>query len=230
MIPLSKSQKHVKVSPRDFLSSSDQLDSLRGGEHGCIFYTMKEDMQNTLFPHVRHALEEDWAAVYLTADESPSYIKRLMKSKYGIDVEKYDADGSLLVLTGKDLYKDPEGPDLESWKTGIKRCCDGFISKDKRNKKGVRIAANLSSYFLSRNLINQWYDLEYTVSKSFYPLPITAICAYHVSRSDLARENNGDRSIARHYEQINKEYGEFIDAHSFVIFIDNIDKGIMFTL
>lgn len=230
MMPLSKSQKYVKISPIDFLSDASQLDLLSGGEHGCIFYTKREDMENILFSHIKHALEDDWAAVYLTANESPTNITGLMKSKYGIDVEKYDADESFLVLMGNDLYEDPEGPNLERWKTRIQRCCENFISKDKMNKKGVRIAGNLSSYFLSRDLVNQWYDLEYSVTKSFFPLPITALCAYQVSSDDLALENGGDKSFARYCQQVSEEYSEFIDAHSFVIYIQDINEGMMFTL
>jgi hypothetical protein len=230
VMPLSKSQKFVKISPVDFLSDTNQLDVLSGGEHGCIFYTKKEDIEDIFFSHIKHALDDGWAAVYLTAIESPTNIQGLMKCKYGIGVEKYDADESFLVLMGKDLYEDPQGPNLERWKTSIQRCCEKFISTDKMNKKGVRIAANLSSYFLSRDLVNQWYDLEYSVNKSFYPLPITALCAYQVSPDDLALEYVGDKSFASYCQRVSKEYSEFIDAHSFVIYIQDINEGMMFTL
>jgi hypothetical protein len=37
-----------------------------------------------------------------------------------------------------------------------------FVS---RRKKGVRVAADLSSYFLSRGLVEQWHKLEYALER-----------------------------------------------------------------
>ena len=92
--------------------------------------------------------------------------------KYGIDTVGYEASGILIVVKGEDLYKNPESPDLEVWRNEFKLTSQNFIAK---NKRGVRVASDLSSYFISRGLTKQWFDLEYTPERKM-SLPISILC------------------------------------------------------
>jgi hypothetical protein len=83
--------------------------------------------------------------------------------KYGINTQYYEKEGvrgerevngssSLIIIRGEDLYTNPDNPDIENWVKTIKSISDMFVSK---GKKGVRVASDLSYYFLSRGLVKQ---------------------------------------------------------------------------
>ena len=124
------------------------LYDLGAGEHGCIFYFSREHMHNIHFSYVKSGLENNWGVVYVTASESKEEIRKAMYS-HGINTLKYEnndghGDGSLLLMSGEELYNNAENPDITKWKNSVKFVSDIFISK---GKKGVRVAADLSSYF-----------------------------------------------------------------------------------
>jgi hypothetical protein len=118
------------------------------------------------------------------------------------------------------LYKNADNPDIESWINTTKSICDIFISK---GKKGVRVAADLSSYFLSHGLAEQWHKLEYALERKL-SLPISILCAY-----DICSPEVWDTDILKYYLKINSENKEFVDAHSFAIYASR-HKSVIFTI
>jgi hypothetical protein len=215
---LKASRNRIERSPEQFLST------LKAGEHGCIFCSSREVMQNIQFAFVKSGLENNWGAVYATATQPVEEVRSAMR-RYGIDTYRYEESNgdmtSLLIVKGEDLYnKDPEHPDLEIWKKTTKSICDDFIAKGKR---GVRVAADLSSYFLSRGLERQWFDLEYALERKL-SMPLSILCAYDM---DMPKLWNTD--ILKYYVNLNDENKEFVDAHSFAIFASK-HKSIIFTI
>jgi hypothetical protein len=130
VIMLKNSRNRIEASPEQFLTT------LKAGEHGCIFFTSKEVMQNIQFAFVKSGLENNWGAVYATATQSIAEIRSAIR-KYGIDTNRFEeSDGggtSLLIVKGEDLYnKDRERPDLDNWEKTTKSICDDFIAKGKK--------------------------------------------------------------------------------------------------
>lgn len=189
------------------------LHDLEVGEHGCIFYFSKEEMQRTHFAFVKSGLENNWGVIYITATESKEKISKSMQH-HGINTLEYEnnghGDGSLLIIKGDELYKNAENPDVDNWKNAVKSVSDIFISK---GKKGVRIAADLSSYFLARGFIDQWQELEYVLEKKL-PLPVSILCAYDSNYPELLQTD-----VLKHYDRLYEKNKEFIDAHSFAIYV-----------
>ena len=93
---------------------------------------------------------------------------------YGIDVNKYEKDGSLFIQKGEEIYKDPVKPDLELHKKQANYVINYFIN---RGKKGLRIATDLTSFFLPQGLYISLFDVEH-LFKPIMDLPLTLICAY----------------------------------------------------
>ena len=112
-----------------------------------------------------------------------------------------------------------ENPDIDNWKNVAKSISDMFISK---GKKGVRIAADLSSYFLSHGFIHQWHELEYVLEKRLSS-PISILCAYDSQSPELL-----ETDVLKHYVRLYNENKEFIDAHSFTIYVSG-NKSVIFT-
>src|SRR5215210_5576106 len=182
-------QNRISIPLEKFLHDLDT------GEHGCIFYISKEDMYNVHFSYVKSGLENNWGVVYVTATDSKEEIRKSMQS-HGINTSEYEnnghGDGSLLLMNGKELYKNAEEPDISKWKNSVKFVSDMFISK---GKKGVRVAADLSSYFLSKGLIDQWHELEYVLEKKL-SLPVSVLCAYDSTSPELL-----ETDVLKHYDR-----------------------------
>ncbi len=212
--PAGVSEEQVKLPVITF------VETLKAGEHGCMFFRSKKRFQTLQFAFLKSGLEQNWGAVYATATEPTDSVKIAMRES-GIDVQKYEGDGSLLIVRGEDLYKNAENPDLQGWTDSAKRVCDNFIAK---GKKGARVAADLSSYFLRNKLTKQWFQLEYILEKRF-SLPLTVICGYDASNVPAS----SDLDIIDYYKFIRAEKKEYIDSHSFAIY-DNDKKSLIFTI
>ena len=199
------------------------LHNLEAGEHGCIFYFSKEEMQKIHFAFVKSGLENNWGVVYATATESVEEIRKSMQ-RHGINTLQYEengqGDGSLIIVRGEELYKNAENPDVDNWRNAAKSISDKFISK---GKKGVRVAADLSTYFLSHRLIQQWHDLEYILEKKLSS-PISILCAYDSHYQELM-----ETDVLKHYDRLYNENKEFVDAHSFAIYVGGA-KSIIFRI
>ncbi len=219
---LTESRHRIDISPVDFLHN------LKAGEHGCVFFGSKEEMENIHFSFVKSGLENNWGVVYLAATEPIDKVRKSMQT-FGINTRQYEKEeehsdggdsGSLIILKGEELYKNPNNPDIENWIGATKSISDRFSSK---GKKGVRVAADLSSHFISHGLNEQWHKLEHALGRK-PSLPISILCAY-----DYRSQKTWDTDVLKHYVKINNEAKEFIDAHSFVIYASK-QKNIIFTI
>ncbi|MDQ6723195.1 MAG: MEDS domain-containing protein [Thermoproteota archaeon] len=207
----------INVSPQEFLRN------LRAYEHGCVFFFSKEGKQNILFDFVKSGLENNWGVVYIVDMESIDKIIELMQ-KYDINLKQYeksvDCGSSLIIIKGDEMYKDPNNPDIENWINTIKSLSDMFIS---RGKRGVRVAADLSSYFVSNGLSEQWYKLEDAI-ESKPSLPISVLCAYDSFSSKV-----WDTDVLKYYLESEYDQKEFVDVHSFVIYTSG-QESIIYTI
>jgi hypothetical protein len=70
----------------------------------------------------------------------------------------------------------------------------------------------------------QLFDVE-DLFKPRTDLPLTLICAYDAAIIPAAK----DLDITFFYKRINKEWRQFVDAHSFAIYVTK-DKNITFTI
>ncbi len=219
MVILSESRNRINIPQEQFLNN------LKAGEHGCVFFSSKEEMRMIHFAFVKSGLENNWGVVYATATESIDEVRNAMQ-RYGINTQDYEKKeekgngSSLIIIRGEDLYKNADNPDIENWINTTKSISDMFISK---GKKGVRVAADLSSYFLSRGLAEQWHKLEYGLERKL-SLPISILCAYDARFPEV-----WDTDVLKYYLRINSESKEYVDAHSFAIYTLG-EKSVIFTI
>lgn len=211
---LSMAKREVRVPPEEYVSN------IKGGEHGVMFYTSKEDMRNIHFAFVKSGLENNWGVVYAAPGSYSEDLRNKMQN-YGIDVKSFEEDGSLFIQKGEEIYKDPIKPDLEFHKKQANNVISYFLSK---GKKGVRIATDLTSFFLPHGLYISLFDVEH-LFKPRMDLPLTLICAYDVAIIPAVT----DLDITFFYKKINKEWRKFVDAHSFAIYTSK-GKDFIFTI
>lgn len=211
---LSMASRRVDVPPVEYVKD------IKGGEHGVIFYTSKKDMRKIHFAFVKSGLENSWGVIYAAPGSYSEELKNEMQN-YGIDVNKYEEDGNLFIQKGEEIYNDPKNPDPELFKNQSNDVITYFLSK---GKKGIRIATDLTSFFLPQGLYISLFDVEY-LFKPRTDLPLTLICAYDAGIIPSAK----DIDIGFFYKQINKEWQKFVDAHSFAIYTAK-GKDIIFTI
>jgi hypothetical protein len=206
--------RQVNVPPVEYVSN------IKAGEHGVMFYTSMEDMRNIHFAFVKSGLENNWGVVYAAPGSYTEDLRNEMQN-YGIDVKRYQEDGSLFLQKGEEIYKDPVKPDLELFKKQADSIINYFINK---GKKGLRIATDLTSFFLPHGLYISLFDVEH-LFKPRMDLPLTLICAYDATIIPAVM----DLDITFFYKEINKEWRKFVDAHSFAIYTAK-GKDIIFTI
>jgi MEDS: MEthanogen/methylotroph, DcmR Sensory domain len=211
---LSMASRRVDVPPVEYVRN------IKGGEHGVMFYTSREDMRKIHFAFLNSGLENDWGVIYAAPGSYSEDLRNEMQN-YGIDIKKYEEDGSLFIQKGEEIYKDPVKPDLEFHKKQANDIINYFLSK---GKKGVRVATDLTSFFLPHGLYISLFDVEH-LFKPRMDLPLTLICAYDAAIIPAVR----DLDIAFFYKEINKEWRKFVDAHSFAIYTAK-GKDIIFTI
>jgi hypothetical protein len=208
------SNRQVSIPPAQYVSN------LNAGEHGILFYTSKEEMRKIHFAFVKSGLENNWGVVYIAPGSYAEELRKEMQN-YGIDVKKYEEDGSLVIQKGEEVYKDPAKPNLDLFKKQSLDVLNHFIDK---GKKGLRIAPDLTSFFLPHGLYISLFDVEH-LFKPRMDLPLTVICAYDAAIIPAAKELD----ILFFYKRINKEWRQFVDAHSFAIYVSK-NKSITFTI
>lgn len=81
-----------------------------------------------------------------------------------------------------------------------------------RRKRGIRIAADLSSHFLSRGYVDQWFELEYALERKM-SVRVPVLCAYDASMPSIDLID-----ILKYHIEIDEKNKEFIDALSFIIY------------
>lgn len=211
---LSMAKREVKVPPEEYVSN------IKGGEHGVMFYTSREDMRNIHFAFVKSGLENNWGVAYAAPGSYTEDLRNKMQN-YGIDVKRYEEDESLFIQKGEEIYKDPVKPDLEFNKKQANDVISYFLSK---GKKGVRLATDLTSFFLPHGLYISLFDVEH-LFKPRMDLPLTLLCAYDAAIIPAIM----DLDITFFYKKVNKEWRKFVDAHSFAIYTSK-GKNFMFTI
>ena len=208
------SNRQIVIPPSQYVSS------LGAGEHGILFYASRKEMRNIHFAFVKSGLENNWGVVYAAPGSYSEELRNEMQN-YGIDARRYEEDGSLVIQKGEEIYKDPSKPDLEFHKRQANDVVNYFMNK---GKKGLRIATDLTSFFLPHGLYISLFDVEH-LFRPRIDLPLTLICAYDAAIIPAVK----DLDITFFYKRINKEWRQFVDAHSFAIYVSK-DKNITFTI
>lgn len=78
------------------LPATDYVSSLIGGEHGVMFYTSKQEMRIIHLAFIKSGLQNNWGVVYTIPGSFIDEVRQEMV-RYGIDVRKYEEDGSLFI-------------------------------------------------------------------------------------------------------------------------------------
>jgi sugar-specific transcriptional regulator TrmB len=196
---------------RDFKVSYDErlkqiLTNLKPRDHVILFYDSSEAKRNTLFSYVEKGLENGEAAMYICSEESPDEIRAAM-NEFGIDVQKYEMQGALEIISYTEMYiKDGVfnlDEVMEVWTTSYNEA----ISKGFR---GMRVTGEMSC-FIEHNLVKELIDYSHALH-TILDIPMMAICAYN---SDMLAQVDNPIDV----------YSELVKTHGKVLFAGK-DKSV----
>ncbi len=196
------------------------LAGLKDGQHGCLFYVNEQDKQRIQYEFLKSGLSQNSYCIYATSTEDVETVKRKMKD-FGLDYA--NSYGNLEIVHGEDLYgPDVRRPNKENWVASVNSAYERAL---KQGKKSLRIAADLSTHFMSMGLEDQWYELESMLEKRF-DRKITIICAYNAS----AFSANNTLQIIDFYKSLSDSRRKFIDAHSVAIISIGTESNLILQL
>jgi KaiC/GvpD/RAD55 family RecA-like ATPase len=87
----------------EFFETPHQVLQVKEGEHIVVFYTSKMDKMKIFSSYIFEGLELDDRVVYVFPDEENTIV-RLKLKEHGIDVEKHEKDGSLVLIGLSEAY------------------------------------------------------------------------------------------------------------------------------
>lgn len=125
------------------------------------------------------------------------------------------------LFRAEDAFNDPKTPDIQY----CRKQSEGVVKYfNEKGKTGLRIATDLTSFFIPRGLYVSLFDLEHLFERRA-DLPIVLLCAYDAT----AIPATTDLDIAFFCKKINSEWQKFVDVHSFAIYVSK-GKEIIFTV
>lgn len=184
-------------------SASDKLTRVLKGlkprDHAILVYNSPEVKREALFAYMRYGLERGEAAKYVCSEETPSEIRKGMRS-FGVNVEEYEKTGALDILNYTSVYiKDGRFsiPDvMDSWGNYYREAmAKGF--------KGLRVTGEMSC-FIQHRLTKELLEYEQALHTTL-DIPMIAICAYN--SHELGRIDNPI-----------DVYSELVKAHGKILF------------
>lgn len=193
------------------------LQKLGSGEHGCLFYTEERDKDRILTDFIRVGLDAGDYCVFASTRESSGEAVYDLLQDTGFKLR--DLEESLVVVQGEQLYESAEQPNIKKWLSTLDAVHSEALAK---KKKGVRVAADLSSYFVKRGLLQQWFDLEVSLGRTLNR-GIMIICAYDLNLLTMNRVVN----VLDFYNGLKENRNDLVDSHGFALFPIERNKGLI---
>jgi hypothetical protein len=209
-----------------FRSVSDGLDSLKGsipGTHGLVVYPDLKTIREIYSHYTKMQLDNNEMVLILPYYETTDMVRLALsgmdfycdKGNYpfgysGIDVSKYEKEGSLMIKDSLEGYFPPEersrfhnSNDLLQGEVGLMTFIDILLKHaERRRKAGITVLADMGSfhhhYYEKGN--QKLVEYERSLSKKFDGMNLKGFCLYH------------QRDFERRFSQ--EHQASLLDCHS----------------
>lgn len=177
-----------------------RLQSVEIGNHLIVIYNTKEEKFEESLKFLLEGFQRNEVIMIITEDLTKDDLRERMRKLWGIDVEKFESTGDIIIKTTTEWYF-PDGiPNIGRtialWHILVENCL-------KSGKKGLRVVGDTSAFFkysLSQDLL----DYESALERKFN-FPMTAICAYD---SKDVKENLSAEQLKQLREHHSSWYGD----------------------
>ena len=172
------------------------------GNHNLILFTNRDSLKNICSKYCKTALDSSSEIVLiLTYYESVKDWLVYLRD-YGISVEKYKNDGSLVVIESKKGFFG-----LLNDFVGIMIMIRMLLGRaNKLTKKGLTIISDMGVFFPNR--IEDLIKHETEISTSIQDLKVKIYCVYNKLDFESLREEQKQLLDSNHYEVLSVQEGE----------------------
>jgi hypothetical protein len=159
----------VAVISRDV---QKELDGIPPGTHAVLVYDSESRKEDVLFTHLKLGGEYD-GLVYACSEETPAEAEASMR-RFGIDVDRREKDGTLMVKNYDEVYIVNGKVDSPSVIKGFSDLAFDYSS----HGYGMRAAAEMSCFFDHRR-VPELVGYEQDLHRKF-SFPAVGVCGYNL--------------------------------------------------
>ena len=152
----------------------DFVDNMKPTDHVLFFYDTPQKKREVLFNFLATGLASRKGAVYVCSEETPDQIRDGMRA-YGIDVNKNEEEGKLIVRSYDGWYMQDGQVEFVRILAGWKEICEELQKKG----LGLRVTGEVSCFF-THGKVRDLLRYEYALHRVF-DIPMEAICAFDVN-------------------------------------------------
>ncbi len=160
--------------------------------HVILFYGEAREKRDILYTYLVSGIERGYAGAYVAGEDTPSQVRESMV-EYGIDVEKYEREGALMIINYDGWY-------IRDGKVDPQYTINLWINLlEKVRERGFRSlrACGEMTVFFRYNLVEDLLRYEETLDRRL-ELAMMGLCAYNIGDFVGGREMVMLRLIRSH--------------------------------
>lgn len=193
--PFANRGKPVTGSSKTILQ---QLQDTKHGEHNILIYPDLKALNEVISKHYKEALENrNELALFVTYYQSIAEVRKVL-GRDGLDVAKYEQEGSLVLYDSVKGYQTSEG--VYSIMALINML---FERVKKLGKRGMFGMADMGSFFLLQR-IEQLLSYELSLPSIWDKMKLRSFCIYHEGDFSRMTEEERQALIDHHYKYIKR--------------------------
>jgi hypothetical protein len=193
--PFANRGKPVTGSSKTILQ---QLQDTKHGGHNILIYPDLKTLNEVISKHYKEALENrNELALFVPYYQSIAEVRKVLE-RDGLDVAKYEQEGSLVLYDSVKGYHTSEGV------YSIMALINMLFERVKRlGKSGMFGMANMGSFFLLQR-IEQLLSYELSLPSIWDKMKLRSFCIYHEGDFSRMTEEERQALIDHHYKYIKR--------------------------
>jgi hypothetical protein len=193
--PFANRGKPVTGSSKTILQ---QLQDTEHGEHNILIYPDLKTLNEVISKHYKEALENrNELGLFVTYYQSIAEVRKVL-GREGVDVAKYEQEGSLVLYDSVKGYQTSEGV------YSIMALINMLFERVKRlGKSGIFGMADMGSFFLLQR-IEELLSYELSLPSMWDKMKLRSFCIYHEGDFSRMTEEERQALIDHHYKYIKR--------------------------
>jgi len=193
--PFANRGKAITGSSKTILQ---QLQDTQHGEHNILIYPDLKTLNEVISKHYKEALENrNELGLFVTYYQSIAEVRKVL-GRDGVDVAKYEQEGSLVLYDSVKGYQTSEG--VYSIMALINML---FERVNRLGKSGMFGMADMGSFFLLQR-IEQLLSYELSLPSIWDKMKLRSFCIYHEGDFSRMTEEERQALIDHHYKYIKR--------------------------
>ena len=203
MVGKNDNNDQITLNEKNDFDVSEEMVSSNYGEHNMLVYPDKSTIRDIYSCYCKSSLEYnngnnvDELVLLIPFYETVEGVKYTLRKKAGIDVEKYEKDGSLAIIDSFEAYSRHSND--STYKIVL---LSNLLLQHAEifGKKGISIISDLGSFY-------QFGTVEDLISyETSFPqktdLKCKAFCSYHKDHFDMLSEYQKQNLLSHHFNNL----------------------------